>query len=150
MDSDLHIKEIQDIIEALLAAESRRKRLAILKANKSNHILALIVTYTSGLIKSNITRRKIEQHIFYIHEPPDVPDNWGDMIKYYELNPTGTDEDIAVTQLYIKKYPKQYRESLSAIICGEIDLKITQNMVKEVFGEENYESTHHRTGNTAT
>lgn len=136
MDSDLHIKEIQNIIEALLAADSRRKRLAILKANKSNRMLASIVKYTSGLIKSNITRRKIERHIFYIHEPPDVPDSWNAMMKYYELNPAGTDEDIAVTQLYIKKYPKQYRESLLAIICGEVDLNVTQNMVKEVFGEE--------------
>lgn len=149
MDTDLRLREITNILEALQAAKSRPKKLAILRANKSFPMFASVLRYTLGLIKSNITKEKIERHIFYIDKPSGVPNNWNDMMMYFELNPTGTDEDVAVTQLYIKKYPIEDREKLTAIISRKIETGVTLNMAVKVFGEEFYEGTYYETGNKA-
>lgn len=144
METNIHITEIENILRALEKADTRKKKMAILKANCKNTILASIILYTTGGVKSGITREKLERSIFYISEPSGVPKTWNEMQRYFMLCPTGTDEDIAVTQLYIKNYSKKYRENLSSLICREINLGVTKAMAVKIFGEEIYESTYTR------
>lgn len=118
--------------------------MAILKANSKNSILASIILYTTGGVRSGITEQKLKRSIYYKSKPPFLPRNWEEMLKYYMLCPNGTDEDIAVTQLYIKSYPLEMREGLAALICGKISLGVTKKMAVKTFGEELYESAHIR------
>jgi len=123
------------MIDIVNSTDSFNKKAAILLANKADEVLPYIVRYLCGDIVSNIGRHKLEKPVFYRVATCQV-NSIKELLQYYETHPTGDEDDIIVTQDFLRRLPRETREDYKKLICKEISLNCGNSTIQKAYGEE--------------
>ncbi len=131
------MEKLDNELEILLEVGNKSgtlEKIAYLKENESDERLKEILYYTFNMIDVfGISEKKLHKEVSL--EPNFKTDDLVELLKYLKENNTGTDQDIANVQYFLKNQNTRYTQILESIITKSLTIGINAKNINKIWDE---------------
>lgn len=128
-----YLEKAYEITNKLQKTASRLDKISILKHYKDDpDIKGFLSFLLNNLVVTGLSTKKMKHVVKTI--PSTTFDDLNEVIDYLAVNNTGTGQDIANIQAFIKKNGKEYSKFITEVVTKKLKIGVTAKTVNSVFG----------------